>query len=175
MFKSIFGNKTDSIIFKTVDIAFDGKNNIESLKDSFTIDEQAELYLFNFVYGWIYIKDNDIIELNYENVKQYTAYGSITMGKIKPSFDTLIFRDLFLNRYEKYGDELSSFRKSLLTESKNFPIYFYNRIYNYPLILTEIPEIIHWDEDYENEMLIRMYINHVNYIQDCLDKEFRKK
>lgn len=176
MFKSLFGDNTDNNLIKVADIAFEGRNQIETMFEPLTTEGQAELYLFNIVYSWLYLQDHSIVQMNAKNAERFTAIGAIKAQEIKASLDVVTYFQLFKDRFINYREEMQLVTKTQFTQHEHFPIYFYRRIYHHPLSLVEMPEIEEWDDEYyEGDMLLDIYKHQANHIQNNLVKTFGKK
>lgn len=176
MFKSLFGNNPDTNYLKVAEIAYEGRNYIESLYEPLTTEGQAELYLFNIVYGWLYLQDHSIVSIKSNTAERFIAIGSVVAEKIKSSIEVETYLELFLDRLENHRYELKLVKTTQFSDNEYFPIYFYRRLYQHPLQLQKMPPINKWDdEDYEAEMLIDIYKHQVNEIQNKLVKAFGKK
>ncbi len=129
----------------------------------------AELYLFHFAYGWLFIQDNKIVEMKDESIQYYLSEVYVVLLQISP-LEAGLFFELFSDRFKNLARELAEFRKTQ-TLLGTFPNYFYSRICKYPLLNNEIGNFQFQHEDWNEIELSGMFAHQINYLQDNL-KQF---
>jgi hypothetical protein len=132
---------------------------------------KVELDLFSLVYGWMVIKDNNIVQLTKENIEFYLSEFIMQVANVEDILDKELLFYLFSDRFKNYQNELSKIRKTQLLEKVYFSHYFYYRVYIEPLSFEELPENVEFkSDDWNDSELADMFIHQVNYLQVFFEK-----
>lgn len=136
-------------------------------------DSFAELKLFNMVFSWNFLAENNLIEPSIENAKFYFGLAHRKIELLKPSLSFDDFYELFKDRLINYSDELTEVFKAQSNSNTFFPKYFFSKLISTPLSLTESNNVFNVEHLSEHE-LYGMYAHQINFLQENLKKEFNK-
>ncbi|TWR26915.1 hypothetical protein FPZ42_07725 [Mucilaginibacter achroorhodeus] len=156
---------------KAVQFIADTETPLERWLDKIDEPSKVELDIFSLVYGWIVIKDNDIVELTKENVDFYLS----EFIRLVPNADDLLHIDVlqyvFTDRFQIYQNELAKIRASQLSDNVYLSNYFYQRVYVEPLALDDLPETVKYNsDDWQDYELADMFIHQTNHLYDYFSK-----
>ncbi len=170
MFKNIFKKKYDDTFLKVIKVALVKRDYISDKVQILSFDSRLELFLFNSVIASSYMINNKIIPLDERILSRFLSTVCMFAGRIKTLPEEQWVK-LIYDRMENYGQELNLVANSQFAKNEHFPIYFFRRVYHYPLELNEMPTVNKWDEDYyEGVMLLDIYKHQVNEVKQGISE-----
>ena len=169
MLNKLFRRNQDEIFNTVTDIALSSILEFEGVEQAFTNDGKAEMLVFNLIYGWLYMQDNNLIRMNDRNAEMYFKKGYDKIRSLKPNLGYIEFANILKDRLNYHKDELLQIRKTNLSEDKYLPQYLFRRLYIYPLSLDPMPNIGDVYEDFwVSENNYHTYVLNVNHLQNSL-------
>ena len=134
-------------------------------------DQKGELILYNSVYVWYYIIDNNLLkEQNSDIVNLYFAICLVNIEKYSKRISPEFFFELFENRFQIQRNELKLYRENQNKERLYFPSVFYSRLFFQPLTNDSITSVRIFSEEWSEEDLSDMYAHHINYLHNLCEK-----
>lgn len=171
----LFGMKKeiDIIIENIIEAATGLDTHIKDKFGKLKGENLAELYLYNFVFGYYSIQGHESFQSDEDILLRYVmkAYKQLAIyyPKINSDFHEESFFMFFTRRYKYYIDELLHVKKMQLFELPHVPVYFYSRLIENPLIPDPIgANDFYGIEEYEGQELAKIYLYH----NDLLQKEY---
>lgn len=167
-------NTPEEVTSKIIRISTSKDSPLEKWIDELENENLAELYINHFAYAWLYIQDNNLLEMNDENVKHYFVRAYQEVHKLAPNIEVDSFYEIYTDRFQNLKKELSMVRKEQFSGLGYFPSYFYGRLLNYPLKSNPINSIeFKYDGHWNDTDLAGMFTHHINHLQDNLNETFK--
>lgn len=135
--------------------------------------QKAELSLFHYNYGWIFLVENKLITLgNNDVIVNYIANCYKHFINFVQHIEVESFFELFSERMANHREELGLVRQSQNKPNLYFPKYFYTKVFFQPLTTIKIDYNLFCEDDlgWSKFELSDMYAHQVNYIEKSIRK-----
>ncbi len=127
-------------------------------------NNKTELAIFNLAYCWRYILNHDLQDSDEYNVKWYIYTSFLAVKEKKPNLEFVAYFEIFLDRHAKLREEIFCKRNNI----RYFPLYYYGRICNSPLEMSEISSF-DFSNLWQSELdLSDQFAHQLNFLEDEL-------
>jgi len=165
-------SKFKELAIELSDVLAISDNPIEQKLNNLGNRNRAELHIYNLLYGWFYIQDNNLAEMKEENAEFYFGIVYNNTLLFVPNLEAGEFFQIYLDRFQMFQEELHKVRKMQATFHPYLPIKFYNRVLYYPLENKEIStykkvENGSLTEEYD---FIQLFVDYNNFLNKQIKK-----
>lgn len=163
----------EKVITKIAELTMHKSNPLNEYSEDIFVNQLAELSIFNYSYAWLFILENDKVELTDSNITRFQLGNNIVANKITSQINSKIngieFLKMFEERYRNHLKDLENFKKY-----GKFPKYLFLRMHSFPMENYDFEIEEEYEEFYNSigvneNQFVNCYIKQINFLQTTLE------